>query len=333
MSIKDKLQIILITYNRAKHVKKTFEQFFFEDSPVKDCEFIVQDNNSIDNTRQIVEEFSKKHSNIKYTKNKYNLGISGTIARAIEIARKEYVWIIGDDDKFDFSNWQEVENAINKNEKMICLARYALPEEHKNNVAYQLFQLTFITGGIYSTTLFNDTTIKNAFDNIFTLFPHLPPILFYINNGGKIYVVDKAVADNGMDITTTDVSYVRGYKDTSELYQRTQMMTWVLGYSNIISLLKDKKIQAECLEVAIPYPDIYNSWENFYNYLEYLKINYLNYYYEIYNCLSEERQKDFYKFCNKNWKSEIKSLNKDFKTVKIIWLLLSRFKNRVFRRK
>ena len=113
MSIKDKLQIILITYNRAKHVQKTFEQLLKDISPVKFFDILVLDNNSTDNTKEIVEEFQKKYANIKYSKNRYNLGISGNIAKAMEVASKEYVWIIADDDKFDFSNWNEVEYAIN----------------------------------------------------------------------------------------------------------------------------------------------------------------------------------------------------------------------------
>lgn len=295
MSVKDRLQIILITYNRQEHVKKTFEQFFYEGSPVADCDFLVQDNNSTDNTREIVEEFSKTHPNVKYVKNKYNLGISGTIARAMERADKDYVWILGDDDIYDFSNWNEVEKAINNNEKMICVARYALPDETKNSVVHQLLQLTFITGGIYKTELFNDTTIRNAYDNIYTLFPHISPIIALINNGGKIYVVDKAISDNGMDIETTDVSYTRGIKKTSELYDRTRYMSWILGWANIISLLKDKSLQNECMEVAIPNKYIYGSWERFYKIIhkQYIKSNYLNFFLDIYKVLSPKRRSKF----------------------------------------
>ena len=295
MSIKDRLQIILITYNRAKHVQKTFEQFFFDGSPVSNCEFLVQDNNSTDDTKEVVEKFAQTHPNVKYVKNKYNLGISGTIARAMERADKDYVWIIGDDDIFDFSNWQEVEQAINNNEKMICIARYVIPDEQKENPAYQLFQLGFITGGIYSTSLFNDTTIKNAFDNIYTLFPHIPPIIKLLNDGGKIYVVNKAIADNGMNIETTDCSYTRGVKNKNELYDRTNEMSWILGYSNIISLLKDKNLQHECVEIAIPSKHIYGSWDNFYYYIrkQYINTGKINYFKEIYDVLSSERQKPF----------------------------------------
>jgi glycosyltransferase involved in cell wall biosynthesis len=219
MSLKDRLEIILITYNRAEFVKRTFEQFFFEGSPVADVDFIVQDNNSDDNTEEVVKEFAKLHSNIKYVKNKYNLGLSGTIARAMERAGKDYVWIIGDDDLYDFSNWKEVEDAINNNEKMICHAKYAIPEGEENNPAYQLFQLTFITGGIYSTSLFDDITIRNAYDNIYTLFPHIPPIIKLLNDGGKIYVTQKAISDNGMS-QNTDCSFTRGISKCEELYDR-----------------------------------------------------------------------------------------------------------------
>lgn len=268
MSVKDKLQIILITYNRAKHVQKTFEQFFCEGSPVRDCDFIVQDNNSTDNTHEIVADWQKKYPNIKYSKNKYNLGISGNIARAMEVADKDYAWIIGDDDKFDWSNWQEVENAINNNEKVICVARYVIPDKYKQEISYQLFQLTFITGGIYSTQLFNDTTIKNAFDNIYTLFPHLAPIVSHINAGKKIYVVDKAISDNGMDIKNTDCSYIRGAKNLDDVYTRTKTMSWIVGYCNILSNLKDENLKHEAIKVAIPYKDIYGNYENFYNHMK-----------------------------------------------------------------
>ena len=89
MSIKDKLQIILITYNRAGHVENTFKQILDEKSPVKDYNILVLDNNSTDTTRNVVEEWQKKYPNLKYQKNKYNIGISGNIAKAMEIADRK----------------------------------------------------------------------------------------------------------------------------------------------------------------------------------------------------------------------------------------------------
>ena len=326
MSVKDRLQLILITFNRAAHVQNTLSILLNENSPVKDFDLLVLDNNSTDNTKEIVQNWQQKCPNIKYKKNHYNLGIAGNIAKAMEVADKDYVWIIGDDDKYDFSNWNEVEYAINKNEKIICLARYILPDNKKHDVATQLFQLTFITGGIYSTSLFNDITIRNAFDNIYTLFPHVPIIVAHINSGGKIYVVDKPIADNGMDIEHTDCTYTRGIKNKTELYERTNEMTWILGYSNAISLLRDKKLKSKCLAVAIPYKDIYGSWENFYQRIknQYIDTGKINYFLEIYNVLPDEHKKYFHEIRLNSPLSKILSnifsVN-DFATYKVIKIL------------
>ena len=268
MCIADKLQIILITYNRASYVKKTFEQLFYEGSPINNYDFFVLDNNSTDNTHDVVEQQQLKNKNIRYFKNKYNLGISGNIAKAMEMANKEYVWIISDDDKYDFSNWNEIEKAINNNEKLICLSRYTIEEKNKNDIAYQLLQLTFIPAIIFKTSLFNDNTIRNSFDNIFTLFPHLYPIIPLINNNEKIYVVNKAIVDNGMDIKNTDCSYIRGLKFT-ELCQRTRSMSWIVGYVNVCSMIKDKKLKNKIINTAIEY--IHG---NFYKFCKFIFVNY-----------------------------------------------------------
>lgn len=37
----------------------------------------------------------------------------------MESATKEYYWILGDDDFYDFKDWQKVEDAINRGEKVI----------------------------------------------------------------------------------------------------------------------------------------------------------------------------------------------------------------------
>ncbi len=284
MPIKDKLQIILITYNRASFVKRTFEQILCKSSPVLDCEIIVQDNNSTDNTYEVVSEFAKQYPNIKYRKNTYNIGLSGNITKGIESADREYVWIIGDDDVFEFSNWNEVVRAIERKETVICVARYALP--HPQDIAEQLLQLTFITGGIYRRNLFTDTTVRNVYDNVYTLFPHMLPVIQFINDGGTIYVCSKEIANNGWNMGkgSKDVSYARGaYK--KQLSPKSRDMTWILGYSNVITSLSDKKLQFNCLEKAITFPEIFPSKLYFFNYLLRLYHEQKNYFYDIYQLL------------------------------------------------
>lgn len=252
MSVKDKLQIILITYNREKQLQKTFEQLYEENSPIKDYDILVLDNNSTDGTRAVVERFMQSYPNLKYQKNKYNVGLSGNIAKAMEIADKEYLWTLADDDKFDWSHWGEVENAIKNDEELIFVARYALPDESVNDPAWWILQSTFVPAYIIKTSLFTDDTIKNSFDNIYTLFPHLCPILKFINDNKKAYVVSSYVVENGLyhNLCGNDPSYVRGnIKD--DLYLRTQTMSWEVGFANIISMLKDQNMRDQCLNVMI----------------------------------------------------------------------------------
>lgn len=283
--IDEKLQIILITYNRAARVEDTLKVLFEKNTPIKDCEFLVLDNNSTDNTKELVNSWQVRYPNIKYQKNRYNVGIAGNILKAMEIASKDYVWIIGDDDRYDFSNWSEVEKAIENNEKIICLAKYAIQD--KKSIPQQMLQLTFITGGIYNTSLFNDTVMRNAYDNIYTLFPHLAPVCFHLNNKGNIYVVEKAIADNGGLNNSEDCSYIRGIKSSADLSDRTKMMSWILGYCNVLTILNDKTLISECIDAANAFSGISSGRKRFYKYLHnLLRLRKRNYFFDIYNNLS-----------------------------------------------
>ena len=56
-SISDSLDIFLITYNRAKSLDKTLSQILSVESPIRDFEIQIIDNNSTDNTREIVAKW------------------------------------------------------------------------------------------------------------------------------------------------------------------------------------------------------------------------------------------------------------------------------------
>ena len=53
--IEEKMEIILITYNRSKYLDNTLNQFL--NSPFKNCKFTVLDNCSPDNTPEICAKY------------------------------------------------------------------------------------------------------------------------------------------------------------------------------------------------------------------------------------------------------------------------------------
>jgi len=250
MILNDVFQIVLITYNRASRLKKTFAQLLAENSPLRQVDILVLDNNSTDGTEAFVKSLMPMAPHVHYQRNRFNVGLSGNIAKAIEMACKDYLWILCDDDDYDFSSWAEVEAAMERGEDLICVSRYCLPEESKDKIEHQLLQLTFLPACILKTSILSDTVLRNVYDSIFTLFPHLCPIVASINQGNIPFVLGSAVVDNGMDPENTDVSYTRGTR-VDDLLPRSQRMIWMVGYANVCSLLTDKSLKHRCLNAAM----------------------------------------------------------------------------------
>lgn len=239
----DNLQVFIVTYNRSKYLRRTLTQLLAETSPVRNCEIIILDNHSTDATRNVAEEFASGR-NITVITHPRNIGGNANIVRAMELARLDsYVWTLGDDDFYDFENWPEVESAMDRGEKAICLARYILPDEQKDDVAHQLVQATFITGMIIHSSLYTDTVVSEAHNAIHTLFPQLIPVISLVNHGGHIFVVSRPIAFNGDDgHEGKDVSYYRG-SDISEVSSYSRLQTWLIGWSETIAGLRAWKLR------------------------------------------------------------------------------------------
>jgi len=240
--LKDKLQIILITYNRRKYLARTFEQIFAENSPVRDFDITVLDNCSTDGTRELIEKYCKKFPNLQNIRHKRNIGGNANICRALEIASKEYVWVLCDDDSYDWHNWPEMEQAVLSDLYDAVMVRttdlYGTREKAK------IFrQCTFLPSAIYKTKNIVEGLCANAYGNISNIFPHLALVAHIININGNFYlpkedIIKKATAD----ITDFDILKKKGYD--CYIPEIVQNMYWAVGYINSTTLIRDKKIRA-----------------------------------------------------------------------------------------
>ncbi|MBC1237649.1 glycosyltransferase family 2 protein [Nostoc sp. 2RC] len=95
------LTIAIPTYNRAVLLDKQLAWLAqaikgFED----ECEILVSDNCSTDNTQEIIKKWQNTLSNITFNSNKNykNLGVVKNIMYCLNSATTKYVWTIGDDD-------------------------------------------------------------------------------------------------------------------------------------------------------------------------------------------------------------------------------------------
>lgn len=289
------LQIFLITYNRKQKLQFTIDALL--KSPVANYDIVVLDNASTDGTSELLDDYASKHKNITHIRHKINIGGNANICRAFEMAAscgKKYAWILCDDDKYDFSNWDAVENAMTKDYDAICVSDYVFPnEKSKSDSAYQIFQMTFVPATIFKTSLITSGVLMNMYDAIYTMFQQTCLTAHIINNNGSIIVLDKPIVFNGyLTETTTDISYTRGTDNDQELLKRRRDTIWILGFCNVLSLLKDKKLREKCISVSILDKSFYTKWNRFYKVIfrKYFNHDNKHYFREIFLALPSKKR-------------------------------------------
>lgn len=93
-----KLSICIPTYNRAAHLTNCLQSLIsITQTSQFDFEVCVSDNCSSDHTEQVVRN-AQGIFPIKYHRNDSNLGMTKNFLKVVEMAKGEFVWLIGDDD-------------------------------------------------------------------------------------------------------------------------------------------------------------------------------------------------------------------------------------------
>lgn len=239
--MKCKLEIILITYNRKNHLLETFRQIFAETSPIKNLPITILDNKSTDGTSELIKEYQTRFPNIKHIIHNHNIGGDANISRAFEIAHAQYVWILCDDDEYDFSHWNEVEAEIEKGTDAIVVANYINPNK---NTAQLIKQMTFVPSTIYKTENITDTVCANMNFCISTKFSQLAIVCYLINNNKKIKILDNHIVNmiphGGYE------SYTRGLDKNRHPYLANNF--WEIGFINSVQMIEDKALRFQIID-------------------------------------------------------------------------------------
>jgi len=91
------VSVVMLTYKRADIAPKAIESILNQN--YKNFEFIILNDGSPDNTDEVIAEYLKKDSRIRYYKNEKNKGIAYSRNRVAELARGKYIAIMDDDDE------------------------------------------------------------------------------------------------------------------------------------------------------------------------------------------------------------------------------------------
>ena len=100
MSNSSKLLTIAIpTRNRHEYLDENLESLNKQiNNYGKIVEIIICDNSTNDYSKRVVEKYNTLNLNIKYIKNKHDIGSDKNIAKCFNLANGKYIHIIGDDD-------------------------------------------------------------------------------------------------------------------------------------------------------------------------------------------------------------------------------------------
>ena len=211
--IEEKLEIVIPTYNRAEYLDNTLNEIF--NSPLKDCKITIRNNASKDNTQEICEKYERLFKNCNIITNKINIGGNANILRSYEEAEAPYVWVISDNDLYNFKECEDFIKAI-ESEKydliMTCsqgfpnndgeslmdiLKRNSAKEnylEHYSQDLVEIFQkyyflsMSFICTNVYKTKKIQDSeTFITGYDYISKSYPHYAFVNKSLNENFLIY--------------------------------------------------------------------------------------------------------------------------------------------------
>jgi len=229
--MKNNLEIIIITYNRSKYLEKTLLQI--KDSPISNYKITILNNCSTDNTLEICDKYKKYFKNFNIITNNKNIGGNANIARAFELATLDYVWVMCDDDNYDFSNWNKIEKEIDNNADVIFLTKF------EDSEANRLYHSSGTYMCLYKTSNITSEALDLILNNIPNMFPHTALYIDILNKGGKIIHPQVTIVTAGQDNWGGE-TYLRGLKENDvSVYKKN--MFWFIGYINTISLIKNKK--------------------------------------------------------------------------------------------
>lgn len=156
------LSICIPTYNRANILDQSLARIIKEFELLENksrVEFIISDNQSPDNTSEIVRKYIDQGLPVQYVRNIVNIGADRNFIQCFDLAKGEYLWLLGDDDFLKRGALSKIINVLEQNTYGILLLQmdskvevFSTQYENPQLFAAKVgFWFTFISGNIVNT--------------------------------------------------------------------------------------------------------------------------------------------------------------------------------------
>ncbi len=195
------VSVIVPVYNVAPYLARCLDSLVSQ--TLKNIEIICIDDKSTDNSLEILNDYAKKHSNIKVIALKKNSGVATARNAGIDAARGEYLGFVDSDDYVDADFYEKLYNVAKKensdmargNVKIVQYDGSVIKDYHEIHDVKKYSKWYFSWQwwcAIYRTGMINDNNIRFLTD---------------INNGEDTVFLTTCVSHSNKVMTRPDVFY------------------------------------------------------------------------------------------------------------------------------
>lgn len=94
---KTTVSVLIPSYNHSEYIRDAIDSVLSEAGGDLYIQLIVVDDCSVDGTDEVIADLLKKYT-FEYYKNEQNLGVSGTLVRAMSFVKGDYIRVLASDD-------------------------------------------------------------------------------------------------------------------------------------------------------------------------------------------------------------------------------------------
>lgn len=159
-----KFDIVFVTYNSQKWLENNIQSILKSDYDLKNISLYYYDNNSTDNTIEILNDIKNNYANtfneIEIIKGKKNLGFGVANNKAAKLGNSEYIFFLNVDTEVDKDTFKKLSlNIKNSDEEFAVFELRQKPYEHPKYYDPVTQETTWASGAcmVLKRSVFNET--------------------------------------------------------------------------------------------------------------------------------------------------------------------------------
>lgn len=161
--MKPRLSILIPCYRVEKYIRQCLDSIFAIKMSEGEYEVLCFDDQSPDNTLQILNEYAQKHNNMKLIRADANVGPGGGRNNLFAIAEGQYVWFVDGDDLIIPESVENLINITETNKLDVLVFNYIEwnSDKTKKETAYYMPNTTTDAGVELADKIFEGGLVNN----------------------------------------------------------------------------------------------------------------------------------------------------------------------------